>query len=181
VIRTRVGYAGGSKDNPTYYNLGDHTETVQIDYDTTVISYEELLNVFWDSHNPTEPPLSVQYKSIIFYHNEEQKRLAQESKAQREAELKKTIFTEILPYSRFYIAEDYHQKYYASNVPDLYMELKAIYPDVSDYVNSTAVARVNGFVLGKRDIEVLRREIDSYGLSPSASQRLLSMASARNQ
>jgi len=53
VIRTRVGYAGGSTNNPTYYNLGDHSETVQIDYDPTRISYEELLEVFWDSHNPT--------------------------------------------------------------------------------------------------------------------------------
>ena len=176
MIRTRVGYAGGSKDNPTYYSLGDHTETVQIDYDPTVISYEELLAVFWDSHNPVRPPLSVQYKSIIFYHDEEQKRLALESKAHREAELDETIFTEVVSYSRFYLAEDYHQKYYLSNVPDLYKEFKAIYPDIGDFIDSTAVARVNGYVIGKRDIEVLRREIDSYGLSPSARQRLLSLA-----
>jgi len=181
VIRTRVGYAGGSKDNPTYYNLGDHTETVQIDYDPTIISYEELLEVFWSSHNPARPSLSVQYKSIIFYHDDEQKRLALESKSRREAELNKPILTEIVPYSRFYLAEDYHQKYYLNNVPDLKKEMAAIYPDVNDFVNSTAVARVNGYVGGNGDIEILRQEIDGYGLSSAAKQRLLAMAAPEDK
>ena len=110
MIRTRVGYAGGSQENPTYYKLGDHTETVEIDYDPNSISYEELLDIFWGSHNPARPALSVQYKSAIFYHNEDQKRLALESKERLEAELNMAILTEILPYSRFYLAEDYHQK-----------------------------------------------------------------------
>ena len=181
MIRTRVGYAGGSKDNPTYYNLGDHTETVQIDYDPTIISYEELLDVFWDSHNPARPSLSVQYKSIIFYHDGEQKRLALESKARREAELNATILTETVPYSRFYLAEDYHQKYYLNNVPDLKKEMAAIYPDVNDFVNSTAVARINGYVGGNGDIEILRQEIDGYGLSSAAKQRLLAMAAPEDK
>lgn len=177
MIRTRVGYAGGSKDNPTYYNLGDHTETVQIEYNPDQISYQELLDVFWNSHNAATPPYSVQYKSIIFYHDEEQKRLALESKAQHEAEQNTIILTEILPYARFYLAEDYHQKYYLSNVPDLNKELTAIYPDINDFINSTAVARVNGYVGGNGDTETLRQEIDSYGLSPAAEQRLLEIAS----
>jgi len=176
VIRTRVGYAGGSKDNPTYYSLGDHTETVQIDYDPNRITYEELLNIFWDSHNAARPPISVQYKSAIFYHNEEQKRLALESKSRREAEQDITILTEIIPYTEFYIAEDYHQKYYLTNVPDLLKELTSIYPDSDDFVNSTAVARVNGYVGRNGSIENLEREIDSYALSPAAKQRLLAMA-----
>ena len=178
MIRTRVGYAGGSQEDPTYYKLGDHTETVEVDYDPTVISYEELLDIFWDSHNPARPALSVQYKSAIFYHDEDQKRLALESKARLEAELNETIFTEILPYSRFYLAEGYHQKYYLRNVADLKKEMTAIYPDINDFVNSTAVARVNGYLNGKRDIEILKQEIDSYGLSPAAKQRLLEMAAS---
>ncbi len=120
----------------------------------------------------------MQYKSAIYYHDEEQKRLALESKARLEAELNETIFTEILPYSRFYLAEDYHQKYYLRNVADLRKEMTAIYPDINDFVNSTAVARVNGYVGGKRDIEILRQEIDGYGLSPAAKQRLLEMAAS---
>ena len=176
MIRTRVGYAGGSKDNPTYYSLGDHTETVQVEYDPEQISYQELLDVFWDSHNAAMLPYSVQYKSIIFYHDEEQKRLAIESKAREEEKRNANIHTEIVPYSRFYLAEDYHQKYYLRNVPDLNKELTAIYPDANDFVNSTAVARVNGYVGGNGDIETLHQEIDSYGLSPAAKQRLLEMA-----
>ena len=118
----------------------------------------------------------MQYKSIIFYHNEAQKQLALESKAQLEAKQGKAIFTEILPYSRFYLAEDYHQKHYLRNVPDLNKELTAIYPDINDFLNSTAVARVNGYLGSNGDIETLRQEIDSYGLSPAVQQRLLAMA-----
>jgi len=181
VIRTRVGYAGGSKENPTYYSLGDHTETLQIEYDPDQISYQELLDVFWNSHNPARPSYSVQYKSIIFYHDEEQKRLALESKAREEEKRNANIYTEMVPYSRFYLAEDYHQKYYLSHVPDLNKELTAIYPDGNDFDNSTAVARVNGYVGGNGDIETLQQEIDSYGLSPTAKQRLLAMAARQDQ
>ena len=115
MVRTRVGYAGGAKANPTYYALGDHAETIQIDYDPTRISYEELLNVFWESHNPTSPSWSRQYMSAIFYHNEEQQRLAQDTKARQEAKLGTKIYTEIVPYTQFYLAEDYHQKYHAKH------------------------------------------------------------------
>ena len=181
MIRTRVGYAGGSKENPTYYNLGDHTETVQIDYDPDQISYQELLDIFWNSHNAARPPLSTQYKSIIFYHNEEQKRLALESKARREAELNEPVLTEIVPYSEFYLAEDYHQKYYLSGVPDLKKELTAIYPDINDFINSTAVSRINGYVVGNGNMETLQAEIDSYGLSPAAKQRLLALFDSRDK
>ena len=79
IIRTRVGYSGGSKKNPTYYDLGGHTETIQIDYDPKKITYEELLDIFWESHEPTLS-LSSQYASIIFFHNEEQKKIAKKSK-----------------------------------------------------------------------------------------------------
>ena len=68
MIRTRVGYAGGTTNNPTYRALGDHAETIQVDYDPTQISYEELLEAFWTSHSPTSRPWSRQYASIIFYH-----------------------------------------------------------------------------------------------------------------
>lgn len=181
MIRTRVGYAGGSKENPTYYSLGDHTETVQIEYDPARISYQELLDIFWNSHNAARPSLPAQYKSIIFYHDEEQKRLALESKAREKEKRNANIHTEIVPYSKFYLAEDYHQKYYLSNVPDLKKELTAIYPDVSDFVDSTAVARINGYVGGNGNVATLHQEIDSYGLSPAAKQRLLEMASRNNK
>jgi len=104
VIRTRVGYAGGTTDNPTYYNIGNYSETIQIDYDPSLISYEELLNTFWKTHDPTYDPgilgaFSRQYMSVIFYHDEEQKRVATESKQREEAKLGKKIYTDIMPFS----------------------------------------------------------------------------------
>jgi methionine-S-sulfoxide reductase len=110
VVRTRVGYAGGAKKEPTYRNLGDHTETVQVDYDPTIISYGELLEVFWANHDPDRQARSRQYMNVIFYHNDEQKRLAEESKAHRAARSPGVIQTAILPATEFTLAEYYHQK-----------------------------------------------------------------------
>ena len=76
VIRTRVGYAGGRLKAPTYTHIGDHTETVQVDYDPAQITYAELLEVFWQGHNPRSRPYSRQYMAAVFYHNQEQKELA---------------------------------------------------------------------------------------------------------
>jgi peptide-methionine (S)-S-oxide reductase len=164
------------KNDPTYYNLGYHSETVQIDYDPTQISYRELLDTFWDSHDPTMRPWSHQYKSIIFYHNEEQKRLALETKAREEASLKREIYTEVVPFSEFYLAEDYHQKYYLQQVPELMEEYRAIYPDIKDLVNSTAVTRANGYIGGFGSLEALDKELDNLGLSEAGSKRLLEIA-----
>jgi peptide-methionine (S)-S-oxide reductase len=173
-----VGYAGGISSHPTYYNLDGHTETVQIDYDPTKISYDELLDVFWDSHNATVPAYSQQYKSIIFYHDEVQKELAVQSKQQEEARLGKEIYTEITPFSEFYPAEAYHQKYYLRQVPELMADFKAMYPDSNEFMNSTAAARVNGYIGGHGTSETLQKELASYGLSPTGTQRLLKYAPA---
>jgi methionine-S-sulfoxide reductase len=99
-----VGYAGGARENPTYHQLGDHTETLQIDYDPAKISYEKLLEIFWEEHDPTSRSWSRQYKAVVFYHDDEQKRLAIASRDRLAAKLGKTIHTEVLPYSRFYTA-----------------------------------------------------------------------------
>jgi peptide-methionine (S)-S-oxide reductase len=179
VIRTRVGYAGGDKVNPTYYDLGNHSETIEIDYDPAVISYERLLDVFWDSHNPTVPAYSTQYKSIIFYHDEEQRRLAVESKARQESEKQSEIYTEIVPYSEFYLAEDYHQKYCLSQEYALMKELTEIYPDMESFVNSTAVARLNGYACGYGSSENLQEDIDNLGLSEAGAARILELAEKR--
>jgi peptide-methionine (S)-S-oxide reductase len=173
-----VGYAGGTSTNPTYYNLDGHSETVQIYYDPTQISYEELLDVFWDSHDATVPAYSQQYKSIIFYHDEAQRELAVQSKQREEARLGKEIYTEIIPFSEFYPAEAYHQKFYLRQVPELMADFSAIYPDNNEFVNSTAAARVNGYVDGYGTLETLQKELASYGLSPTGNKRLLEYASA---
>ena len=97
--------------NPTYHDLGDHSETIQVDYDPAQISYAQLLEVFWTHHNPFTPLWSRQYMSAILYHNEEQRRLALESKSQLEARRGARVHTQIVPAGQFYLAEDYHQKY----------------------------------------------------------------------
>ena len=176
MIRTRVGYSGGTKQNPTYYSLGDHSETVQIDYDPTQISYEQLLTVFWSSHSPIYEPWSRQYMSIIFYHNEEQKRLAIETKESEEAKLGRAVSTEIVPFSKFYLAEDYHQKYYLRQESALMAEFSAIYPATEDFIASTAAARVNGYVGGYGTLATLEEEPSILGLSEAGIKRLLEIA-----
>ncbi len=178
MVRTRVGYAGGTADNPTYHNLGDHTETIQIDFDPAQISYAELLELFWASHSPTSRPWSCQYASIIFYHDEEQKRLAEESRDREVARRAAPLYTEITPYVRFFLAEEYHQKYRLRQDQALLAEYEAIYPDPVDLVASTAVARVNGYLGGNGSLAQLRAEIDDLGLSPAGKERLLALVAA---
>jgi len=172
VVRTRVGYAGGSKPNPTYYNLGDHSETIQVDYDPTVISYVELLDVFWSHHSPTSPLCSRQYASFIFYHDEEQRQAALAAKLRREARIGRTLYTEVVPFAAFYLAEDYHQKYYLRGDSALLDEMRAIYPDDAALVGSTAAARLNGYLGGSGTKARLEAEIDLLGLSAAGRDAL---------
>jgi peptide-methionine (S)-S-oxide reductase len=178
VIRTRVGYAGGTTEDPTYYDLGDHSETIQIDYDPDQISYQELLDLFWSSHSPTSRPWSNQYASIIFYHDEEQKQLAEASLDRLAAEADGQIFTQIVPFSEFYLAEAYHQKYRLQQAPRLLEEFRTIYPDEEDFINSTAAARLNGYAGGYGTPATLEAEIGELGLTPEQQERLLEIVLA---
>jgi len=120
------GYTGGKVKNPTYREvctgLTGHAEVVQVKFDPNVISYEEILEVFWNTHDPTTlnkqgADEGTQYRSAVFYHNDEQKKIAEEYKIQldKSGVYKNRIVTEITPFSLFYPAEDYHQNYYALN------------------------------------------------------------------
>ena len=179
MIRTRVGYAGGTKKNPTYHNLGKHAETIQIDYDPAVISYEKLLTVFWNAHNPYAPSWSRQYMSILFFHSDEQKRFAISSKNREEARTKGRIFTKIISLAEFYLAEDYHQKHRLRSERDLMNEFKGMYPAEEDFVNSTAAARVNGYLDGYGTLEDLLEELPGLGLSPEAGIKLIEIVKGR--
>ena len=172
MVRTRVGYAGGTTENPTYHNLGDHTETIQIEYDPTRISYEELLETFWDSHSPTAQPRSRQYASIVFHHDETQRELAAKTREQEETRRRAEIHTEIVPAGTFYPAEAYHQKYYLRNAPDLMQDYRAMYPDDADFVASTAAARVNGYLGHNGTCEQYQEEAESLGLSATEQDGL---------
>jgi peptide-methionine (S)-S-oxide reductase len=179
VLSTQVGYAGGTSENPTYHAIGDHSETIQITYDPSRISYEELLAVFWEAHNPTAPSYSRQYRSLILPANAAQERAARLSK-QREAQRRGSpVYTEIVTEWTFTPAEDYHQKYSLRADGLLLGELQAMYPREQDFVLSTAAARINGYLGGNGTLEELEAEIDSFGLSAEAREHLLRKAERR--
>jgi peptide-methionine (S)-S-oxide reductase len=123
VASTTVGYAGGSFKDPTYEDVCSgktgHAEVVQVEYDPSKVSYEELLRVFWNIHDPTTlnrqgPDIGTQYRSAVFFHNPEQEAaaIASKQKLQSSDRYQKSIVTEITPASEFYRAEDYHQQYF---------------------------------------------------------------------
>ena len=172
MIRTRVGYAGGTTKAPAYDRLGDHTETIQIDYDPREITYNALLDIFWQSHNPATRPWSEQYKTAIYYHNDEQKEQAIQSRDRMAVKLGGKIYTEIIPLSEFHQAETYHQKYRLQQHPDLLQEFQAMYPVAKDFIDSTAAARVNGYLSGYGSVEQLETELSGLGLSARGSEKL---------
>jgi peptide-methionine (S)-S-oxide reductase len=178
-VRTRVGYAGGSKPTPTYHDLGDHSETLQIEFDPEHISFEELLSLFWKAHDPTWPAQSRQYRAALFYHGEEQRRLALESREREQARHGRAICTDVLPVPDFYRAEDYHQKYYLRQDRILMGVFRIIYPEARDFTDSTAAARVNGYLAGYGSRTALQHDLDMLGLSHGGRKRLLDSASSR--
>jgi methionine-S-sulfoxide reductase len=172
-----VGYAGGTRPAPTYHSLGDHTETVQIDFDPARISYAQLLEIFWRSHNPTSRSWSRQYMAAVFYHDEAQQQLAEESRRREAAKVQgKRIATEILPFTGFHRAENYHQKYYLRQERQLLRELERIYPDNARLVDSTAAARINGYLGGNGSTDSLEDELEQLGLSEEGRRTLRHIA-----
>ncbi len=122
VISTTVGYTGGTMDNPTYRDVcghqTGHAEAVEVTFNPSIVSFEKLLEVFWNMHDPTTlnrqgPDVGDQYRSAIFYHTPEQREKAERSKSEQQASgrFRNPIVTEIVPAGRFWRAEEYHQKY----------------------------------------------------------------------
>src|ERR1017187_2072926 len=122
VLETQVGYTGGKTERPTYHEVctdtTGHAEAVEVTYDPAKVSYGQLLNIFWENHNPTQmnrqgPDVGTQYRSAIFFHSPEQQVTAISSRDRRVAsgKYRRPIVTEITPAANFWIAEDYHQQY----------------------------------------------------------------------
>ena len=148
VTRTRVGYSGGKTENPTYEDVCSHTtghaEVVEVTYDPERISYDELLDVFWAKHDPTQlnrqgPDVGTQYRSAVFYRSDDQKRLATDYITQltKDKIFKRPIVTEVTQLNNFYAAEAYHQNYFAEHPYQPYIvvndapkvaHLKAVFP-----------------------------------------------------
>ena len=167
VIRTRVGYAGGLKKNPRYHDLGDHTETINIIYDPKVVTFEKLLSLFWGNHNPSIP-CQQQYKSVIFYHNKEQRILAQHSLTISKQTSSSEINTEIHPANTFYVAENYHQKYILQQHPWLIVALQI--QTGEEFIKSHACSKLNGFLSCYYELEELPEIGKKLGLNEKMIQ-----------
>lgn len=163
VLRTRVGYAGGVKKEPTYRSLGDHTEVTRIEYDPEVTTYNDLLELFWKNHDPTRNYSSRQYMSAIFYHDETQKGLAEKSLQEYQKGLRAPITTKIVKLELFYDAEEYHQKYRLQQLTGLYKSLEN--SGMKDVTKSHVAARLNGYVGGFGTLEAFDAEWSQLGLS----------------
>lgn len=124
VVSTCVGYSGGHSENPTYKQVCSggtgHAEVVKVEYDPSIVSYERLLDVFWEIHDPTQlncqgPDIGEQYRSAIFFYSESQKQAAMESIDKEKHRFMKAIVTQVAPAGPFYPAEEYHQRYVEKN------------------------------------------------------------------
>jgi len=175
VIRTRVGYAGGTTPAPTYHDLGDHSEAVELDYDPSIITYRDLLGVYFAGHSPTRPPHSVQYRSAVFYRTDDERQAVEEAMARLRATAG-SVYVAVEPFSAFHSAEDYHQKYTLRRYADVAKEFRRMYPAEDDFVDSTAVARVNGWLSGCATAGQLEAELPRTGLSREAQELVRGLA-----
>ena len=166
------------REQPTYQSLGDHTECFQVDYDPAQTTFEELLKVFWADHDPTSSAWSRQYKAILFFHDEAQKKAALASRDRLAKELGTAITTEVRPALTFWRAEDYHQKYALRGHALLAQELRAKHASEQAFVDDPLVTRVNGWLEGSGDLAVLERDVGTFGLSEAARKDLLATARA---
>ena len=169
-MRTTSGYTGGRLPDPNYHRLGDHTESVEVEFDPARVSYRELLRVFWESHDPRSVAWSRQYRNAVFWHGDDQKRLVLESRAEVEGRLGRDVKTDVEPAGRFYPAEDYHQKYALKARRDLWEDLRSRFGSASEAEASTAAARLNGYLGGYG--RPAARDLDALGLSSDGRAKL---------
>lgn len=149
IVRTRTGYAGGTSPSPTYRQMEDHTETIQVEFDPGQIRFEDILREFWRNHYPNRDAYKGrQYISLLFWHSEEQRRLIELVKKEKEQDLNEPVETEIRPFDGFTEAEERHQKYYLKRYPKALEQLAGLYPEQALFTHSTFAARLNGFVKG---------------------------------
>ncbi|XP_011642964.1 peptide methionine sulfoxide reductase isoform X2 [Pogonomyrmex barbatus] len=171
VIRTCVGYAGGTKESPVYKNMGDHTEVIDIEYDPELVSYSYLLSLFWNNHEyGLTTKIKRQYMSLILYHDEEQKLLAEKSREQEQRKRGEVFITEIKKFTKFYPAEDYHQKYRLQSHPWLIETMGFTTPELLR--TSPLAAKLNGYIAGAGTLEQFERELPNLGLNEKAVQYL---------
>ncbi|MDQ2049372.1 peptide-methionine (S)-S-oxide reductase [Natronolimnohabitans sp. A-GB9] len=170
VVRTRVGYAGGTTPEPSYHSLGDHTEVVQFEYDPDALRYEDVLEWFWANHDWASPAPKRQYRSVVLAHDDTQYETARQSRTAREERAGRSAATDIERLEAFTRAEDYHQKYELRSTPVAGDELAARCGDA--FVDSTVVARLNGFVAGHGEPDHREELVAALELPPTVRSEL---------
>lgn len=163
MVRTRVGYAGGTTANPTYRTIGDHTEALQVDFDPAVITYEQLLAQFWQQHEPCAASWSRQYQAILFYGDAAQAEVAKRSAAAVHAVEGRQLTTEVRPLDRFYLAEDYHQKYALRRDHQLVATLRQYFASEAELRDAPVSARLNAYSYGEMPFAELQVELQKLG------------------
>ncbi|WP_245840095.1 peptide-methionine (S)-S-oxide reductase MsrA [Sutcliffiella horikoshii] len=175
-MRTRVGYAGGTTQTPTYKQMGDHTECLQIDFDPTQITFDEIARHFWNSHNSNRGNYKGrQYLSIILYHDINQKEAIEKIKQEIQNTNSQSIGTEIAPLDQFTLAEEKHQKYYLKRYSNATKKLREYFQTEEAFTDATLVARLNSFVKGYGTLSSLKEEIMQWESEDAAE--LISLVS----
>ena len=174
-MRTEVGYAGGEKSNPTYHDLGSHTEVLEVEFDPTVISYRDLLDLFWAGHVPTRASSGTQYRSILLCEDEAQFATANASIAELETKLGSKVRTDVLVGQPFYPAEGYHQKWKLRQRPAIFDDLATNFETEAALLRSFAATKLNAIAGG----HLSRSEVESFGaklqLSTGSFELLISL------
>lgn len=145
VVRTRVGYAGGTATDPTYHDIGDHSETVQVDYDPDVISFEDLVDVAVDQHSPRHQPSKRQYQNVLFHESDEERETIESALDDLTYD---DVKTRVEPLDSFTLAETYHQKYNLRSKRAILAAFEEAGYDDADVRESPAAAKLNAHVAG---------------------------------
>lgn len=175
VEETRVGYAGGTTEQPTYREMGDHAETVEIGFDAEVISVDRLLETFWNNHNPVNINgyKGRQYQSLLLYRDEAQAEAFNRVKQRMASAAGHTLETEIAPFAAFYPAESRHQKYYLKRYPDALEKLRGLYESEEAFMRSKLAARLNGIAKGFANLAPVLLEIETWPIEPGERNALM--------
>ena len=173
VVETRVGYAGGRYEQPSYTNMRDHSETVELLYNPELITYRELCTLFWHAHNPGWAGVLRQYANQLFFTSEEEREIAEEEAEARRVEAGAKIRTPIRELPAFYPAEASHQKHHLRSHRELMSAFRSIFPSEVAFTTSTAAMRVNAALAGYSTTELIQRELPGYGLPSLVRERVL--------
>jgi len=146
---------------------------VRIDYNPAVISYRQLLEILWASHEPGLEPWSRQYRNAVFTLTPKQQAMAEQSRDDLRGRLKGPVFTAVEPAKTFFVAEDYHQKYLLHRAEALFADLRSRYGSESELLFSTPATRINGYLGCNGSISDLENEVDNFGLSEGGRRKLL--------